>query len=173
MGHMRSHKTIEKADEIVKDATQEKEKKDGKLRLGRPVVDRSARVSTGGFHQKLTVNNLPDGVVPRWTTEKNIEKRKGQGYMFLHDPDKESKVGDGDKNNNTDLGSTISMVTDSETGEKSYLMAQAKEFYDDDQRAKQSKIDEIEDAIKNGTNNKIKNAYIPKGHKNEIGMRDG
>jgi len=73
-----------------------------------------------------------------------IDQMKSAGYEIVTDDD--LIVGDSRVNDSTQMGSSKRVI--SKDGTVQYLMRQKKEFYDEDQAAKQAHNDEIEQAMK-------------------------
>jgi len=97
--------------------------------------------------------DVPDknGFVRRWINDVGgrIERSIDAGYVFVSD----QRIRVGQREGNTDTGSKISMVVgrhDNGTAMKAYLMEIKKEWYDEDQAAKQKSIDAIDDQIRHG-----------------------
>lgn len=126
---------------------------------------RRKRTPIGGPSLKMAVE-IPDGKVARWVSDDGdrLSKFQAADYEFVT---AEIKVGEGDKDNNTDLGSMKSMVVGKgEAGKpiRGYLMMIDKELYEEDQAAKMEQIAEIDNDIKNGTHNEKSGdgRYVPK-----------
>jgi hypothetical protein len=51
---------------------------------------------------------------------------------------------------NTDLGTGVSMVVERGTGRRAFLMRIDRALFEEDQAAKQQKVDEIDNAIRSG-----------------------
>ena len=102
-----------------------------------------------GSRNRLTVAGKDPGYAYRWVvdydgTGDRLTEFKDAGYEFvpsgLHGVgDKRVDVGDA-------LGSVESKLMGN--GQKGYLMRQTKEFYDEDQKAKQIKVNKSEEALK-------------------------
>lgn len=118
--------------------------------MGNP---RKKRVPLGVHHSKLSVSEglIKKDHVGRWVndTDNRIEMAQRGGYSFVFKTDK-SKVGDDHKDGNTDIGSKISKIVGSKNGEpmRAYLMSIPKKYYEEDQKEKQKKVDDVDRAIK-------------------------
>ena len=116
---------------------------------------RPDRVPLGVPHFKLTLVDYADqleGYVPRWINDDGgrIQHAMKGGYEPIYQD--HIKVGDGE-DLNTDMGSWVSQIVGKkENGEplRAYAMKIRKEWYDEDQKAKQAPIDAIDEAIKGG-----------------------
>jgi len=114
---------------------------------------RKSKGPLGGFNAKLSVSpgTIPQGKIGRWVNDvdNRIQTFLDNDYEFVKA--KDSHIGDGQKNGNTDIGSKISKVVGTtKTNEpmKAYLMMIDKEWYDEDQAKKQTKVDSIDEAIR-------------------------
>lgn len=94
---------------------------------------------------------------PRWFNDDpgRLARAEAAGYEFVH-PDEIDGVGEKEVHGgNTDLGSKVSRVT-GKTEEKqairSYLMKIKREYYDEDQRAKEIQNRMVDDALRSGNN---------------------
>ena len=72
-----------------------------------------------------------------------IQKMQGIGYEFVED---DENIGDYRVAEGSKMGSAVSKPVGN--GVTGYLMKIRKEFYDEDQKAKAAKVDEIEKALK-------------------------
>ncbi len=115
--------------------------------------ERAKRVPLGVLHSKLTV---ADGIIPathvgRWVNDADnrLQMAVHGGYAFVENNGR-WRVGEEVKDGNTDLGNKISRVVDSTTGMRAYLMMIPKEYYEEDQETKQSRVDEVDAQIKKG-----------------------
>jgi len=102
-----------------------------------------------GFRSRLTVSNKDPNYVYRWVvdydgTGDRLAVFKDAGYEIC--PSGVHRVGD----NRVDVGNTQGSVETKKVGggQTAYLMRQKKEWYDDDQKAKQAAVDEAEKALK-------------------------
>lgn len=127
--HMRSHQPKEKIEKKVARK---------RVPLGAPVL-------------KMTAPPIK-GYVQRWINDDHgrLPQSIRGGYNFVNNRDGKTFVGDDAESGNTDTGSRVSMVVDRKTGQKAYLMAIKEEWYSDDQKLKQEKCDQVDNAIKFG-----------------------
>lgn len=128
----------------------------------REETGRSTRVPFGVPRLKLAVPTR-QGYVRRWVNDQQGRLRQAEqgGYQYVEDPSLQIGTSDID-NVNRDLGTRVSRVVDRATGEKAYLMEIKKDFYEEDQAAKQAIINETDDAIRKGTLHDSDNRYVPK-----------
>lgn len=128
----------------------------------REAVGRSERIPLGVARSKLSVPSRP-GYQRRWVndTEGRIANAKLGGYQFVEDSD--MQVGSADiDNGNRDLGARVSRVVDKTTGQKAYLMEIKEEFYQEDQKAKVRKVEEVDRRIKKGKlDDQLEGSYVP------------
>lgn len=111
------------------------------------------RVSLGGHRQKLSYPEMP-GYQLRWVNDSSnrLEQFKDAGYEFV-EKDPNTHPGDGDISQRMSVDSRVrASVGVHEDGSPlyAYLMKQSQEFYDEDQRAKQIPIDELEETLMRG-----------------------
>lgn len=135
-------------------------------------ADGHERVPLGGMHQKLTVRDYGGqlvGFVARWRSDRdsNIETALQAGYVPVYKEGVE--IGDG-HDYNPDRSTWVTKHGGThEHGQprKMYLMKIKKEWYEQDQAAKQRQIDKIDEAIRgdgipategDGTNRYVKTA---------------
>lgn len=123
------------------------------------VSGRKKRVGLGMFKKEMTI---PDGItkpgyVPRWINDEGdrLEVAQRSGYEFVFDNrGSKAHVGEAVESGNTSIDSRISKVVDKTPrmgGERrAYLMQIKKEYYEEDQKAKMAKVDELADTIKHG-----------------------
>lgn len=102
-----------------------------------------------GVRNKLSVQNKDPNYMYRWvvdydSTGDRIAEFKNAGYELV--PSGKTSVGDNRVDTDSTMGSTESKAVGN--GQKGYLMRQKKEYYDDDQAAKQVRVNKIEDALK-------------------------
>lgn len=128
---------------------------------------RARRVPLGTPEMKLTAENR-EGYVRRWFNGKGNRLSRAQqaGYTFVED---DTFIGEGAESRNSDIGSAVSQIVGTnEDGSplRAYLMEIRREWYEEDQAAKQAAIDEREDAIRNGSVNdeqgRQDNRYVPR-----------
>lgn len=115
-------------------------------------IERETRVPLGAPRLKLKVEEKPD-VVGRWINDKDnrlLYAEEG-GYRYV---ERLTNVGTPDVDpGNTDLGSRTSRVVGKhEDGSplRAYLMEIDRETYEQDQLAKEERLLETEDTIRNG-----------------------
>lgn len=122
-------------------------------------TDRKERIPVGVKRPKMKAN-LPPNKVGRWVNDDpgRLQRFLDGGYEYVTSPDATDK--------STDMGSKLSMIVDKGTGKRAYLMAIDKALYDEDQAAKQGKLDRVDDAIKHGKfENKLGDAGYDAGIK--------
>lgn len=127
----------------------------------REETGRNKRVPLGVSRTKLAVPQR-NGYVRRWVndSEGRLQMAEQGGYQFA--TDQSLQIGDPDIDNvNRDLGARVSRVVDKTTGQKAYLMEIKEEFYEEDQKAKAAKIDEVDQRIRKGKLEKVDDQYIP------------
>ncbi len=87
------------------------------------------------------------GMVPHWFNGKDgrIERAKAAGYSFV-DPENATSLGQSAiHRGNTDEGSKVSMIVSRGEPEiRAYLMEIKKKFYDEDHKAKEAHLQEME-----------------------------
>jgi len=123
---------------------------------------RKARIPVGVPRAKLAVPEIR-GFQLRWFNdlEGRIQQAQDGGYEFVT-TDEAPTFGTPDVDNvNRDLGARVSRVVDKSTGMKAYLMKIKKEYYEEDQAAKQSIIDETDRQIRKGRLHDADNRYVP------------
>lgn len=115
---------------------------------------REVRVPVGVQRMKMSAPERK-GYVRRWVNDEmdgRVQRFKEGGYQFVEDA--KLQIGDHNiGNENKNLGTRVSRVVGTHpNGEPklAYLMEIKKEFYDEDQRAKEKINREIDDAIKSG-----------------------
>lgn len=99
-----------------------------------------------GTRNVLTVQGKEPGYVYRIVNDSGdrVEQFKGLGYEIV--TDNKVKVGDRRIANPTQEGSPVQVSVGG--GLKGYLMRIPQEYYDDDQKAKQSHVNELESTLK-------------------------
>ena len=101
------------------------------------------RVPMGSARNILPVHDTPDGYVDRWIKDSpgRLEKALKSGREFV----REATVGD----RQVDRGSSVGAVVHNDNdGTPLYLMRIPKEYYDEDQKAKQEVVDKKEDGLR-------------------------
>jgi len=140
-------------------------------RRGRPpkreAEGRKRRIPLGAPTQKLSVPQAQDDKehVYRWINDKpgRLQRAEQAGYEFVEDPT--LQVGEGSDNGNSARDSRVSrLVGRNEKGgeQYAYLMRIKREWYEEDQEAKQEAIDEVDEAIRHGRHKAGENSYVPK-----------
>jgi hypothetical protein len=126
-----------------------------KKQAQRESENKPKRVPVGGFHDLLHVEGKEPGYVYRWVLDKNEAgsrilkfKRGGWDFARIDDRGVEEGLVVGQENvYSSDQDGSIVRVP-SGNADYSYLMRIKEEWYDEDQVAKQEKIDAVEDAIR-------------------------
>jgi hypothetical protein len=90
-----------------------------------------------------------DGLVPRFVNDTEngtrIQELMERGYVLLEAPEGMTRMpATAPEHIATPLGRAVSRVVDKDKGIRAYLMGQPKEYYDEDQQAKQQSIDRTE-----------------------------
>lgn len=122
---------------------------------------RKERIPVGIKRRKLSADIQP-GKVGRWVNDEpgRLQAYLDGGYEFVDDPQATDK--------SDELGTRKSRIVDSRTGKKAYLMEIDKELYDEDQKVKQKRNDDIDERIKSGNiDNKLGGAGYNAGIKYE------
>jgi hypothetical protein len=123
---------------------------------------RTKRTPISGRRNILTVRGKDESFHYRWVSDDEmgrIDAFKEAGYEAVSD---DVKVGEKRVDNATPIGSAV--TTPSKDGRKLVLMRIKKEWYKEDQEAKQRDINETEAAMKRQEAEKD-GRYIPKGEK--------
>ena len=127
---------------------------------------RKERIPLGVARARLAVADRDPNYEYRWMkgSADRLAAAENGGYEYVESP---VKVGEGAKDGNTDMGSRVSQVVGHNTDgspRRDYLMRIPKEFYREDQAAKQAEIDKVDAAIKRGDAHKHgdDNRYVPK-----------
>ena len=112
--------------------------------MARPTKERTKRVPVGGPRNILTVANKDPNYVYRFVldTPGRLEAFKEGGYEVVT---KDMEVGDSTVDKGSQLGSAVTMVRGTST---LVLMRILREWYDEDQVAKQEEIDALEATMK-------------------------
>ena len=115
---------------------------------------RTQRVPLGKHRARLAVDPtlIPPGKVGRWINDhpgRLIQAEQG-GYAFVENP--HAQVGEGEDRRDPLSTKVCTVVGSKQHGSPllAYLMVIDKDLYDEDQRAKQGQVDEIDKAIKEG-----------------------
>jgi len=123
--------------------------------------ENKTRIPPGQPRLKLTVEGLKGNERGYWAKPEQFDELQDGGYQFVA---KENVAIGSDKEGNTDLGSLVSRSGGSD-GSRLYLMKIRKDWYEENQRAKQKEITSNELGMLNPDNNETN--YIP-GGKNTI-----
>jgi hypothetical protein len=120
---------------------------------------RVRRTPINGTRNRLNVRGKEDGYVYRIVNDVDdrIQTMQEMGYEIVSD--KSVTVGDKRIANPTQEGSPIKVSVGQ--GVQAYVMRQKQEYFDEDQRAKNAQIDELEasmkkDAMSHGLNGSLK-----------------
>jgi len=134
---------------------------------------RVARVPFSGPRLRLQLSDVDrkkfedEGFVPHWFNEQDgrIQRAQGGGYVFVT-PDEVPSLGHGViHQGSTDTDSKVSLIVS--RGEpiiRAYLMKIRKEFYDEDQAAKEANNALVDEALALGGDrgSDLENEYRPK-----------
>lgn len=115
---------------------------------------RTRRSAFNGTRQKLSVNHgIPGYHLYIFNDSKDgrIQQALDSGYEFVS-PDEVGGVSSNVVDRNTDVGSKVRYLVDTDSGEPlyAYLMKIKQEWYDEDQRELQARNDATDAAIKRG-----------------------
>ena len=132
------------------------------------------RIPFGGRRSKLQVSENIPGYVLRWVNDVDgrIHDAQKGGYEFVLKSEAPS-VGDGQLHqDNSDINARVSKIVSRGKTDpiRAFLMKIRKEWYIEDQQAKEEINREIDDALRAGQpgGNVVENQYVPKGHKQVI-----
>lgn len=135
---------------------------------------RKTRVPFGNFRSKLQVTEGIKGYVLRWFNDQDgrIEQAVDGGYEFVS-PDEVSGIGQGELHQeNSDVNARVSKIVSRGATNpiRAYLMKIKKEWYDEDQRAKEGRNQMIDDALRRGEpgGNVVDRQYVPRGHRQRV-----
>lgn len=139
------------------------------------------RIPFGSHRTKLQLSEQEHkafkkaGYVVRWFNDMDgrIARAEAAGWEFVK-PEEATSVGQGALHQgNTDLNSKVSKVVSrgKDTVVHGILMKIKKEFYNEDQEAKEDINRRVDDALRSGSpgGNVVENQYVPKGHTQRIG----
>ena len=112
--------------------------------MARPTKERPKRTPVSGHRNILTVANKDPNYEYRWVLDSpgRLEAFKEGGYEVVT---KDMEVGDSTVDKGSQLGSAVTMVRGTST---LVLMRIPREWYDEDQKAKQEEIDALEATMK-------------------------
>jgi len=137
--------------------------------------DRKKRVPFGAHRTKLQVTDEIKGYVMRWFNDQNgrIQQALDGGYEYVNKKEvPKLGIGDGQLHQeNSDLNSRVSkVVSRGEPIIRAYLMKIKKEWYDEDQVAKEQVNAQVDEALRAGRpgGNEVENQYVPKGHVQQV-----
>lgn len=107
-------------------------------------VKTSMRVPVGGHRDITAVKDTPDGYVDRWVNDNpgRVEKFKRAGYEHVE------SAGVGDSNVEGTHSEDGVVSRDMGKGVTGYLMRQRKDYYTEDQAAKQEIVDATEESLR-------------------------
>lgn len=138
------------------------------------------RVPFGSLRTKLQLSDEDRkafekaGYVCRWFNDQDgrIARAEAAGWEFVTQ-DEATSIGQGALHQgNTDLNSKVSKVVSrgKENVVSAILMKIKKQFYKEDQMAKEDINRRVDDALRGGTpgGNVVENQYVPKGHTQKI-----
>jgi len=126
---------------------------------------KKVRVPFGGHRARLDLSDaerksfVERGMVPRFINDQDgrIERALAGGYQFVKDEHALSLGQGALHKGNSDLGSRVSkVVSRGEPVIRAYLMEIPKEFYDEDQSAKEAVNRRVDEALGRGT---VENEY--------------
>lgn len=103
---------------------------------------RSERRPMTGFEPKMPKVSTP-GFMPRWVNDKpgRLKRFEEAGYKFVLEDELDDATPGIQGEISQPVDTKVSMVVDSETGMKAYLMKQPLPFYNQDQASKAKEID--------------------------------
>lgn len=144
-------------------------------KVGRPRKEpKVERVPFGAHRTKLQVPAIK-GFVLRWINDVDgrPERAVEGGYVYVTKDEVPKKIGDGNLHqDNSDLNSRVSKIVSrgNKKPVRAYLMKIKKEWYEEDQRAKEGVNQQVDEALRQGTpgGNVVDNQYVPKGHRQII-----
>ena len=116
-------------------------------------VKRPRRTALDGPRDLMTAFNLPDNVRPRWVNDvkNNVLTFIERGYQFVHKTKTGGlEIGERTVESARQAGSVVSKPVDTDKSGKpiiAYLMAQDKDFFEEDQRLKEQQLVELEKAL--------------------------
>ena len=131
------------------------------LRNSERSQDKVERVPFGGPRLRLQLSPQDRkefekrGMVPRWFNDEGgrIERALGAGYSFVK-PEHAGSLGQGalhQDGNDPESNVRVSIVANrADKVERAYLMEIKKEYYDEDQAAKQAVNDQVDEALAAG-----------------------
>lgn len=135
---------------------------------------RAERVPLGVPRSKLTVPNRP-GYVRRWINDDGkgrLQFAQQGGYAFVEDPD--LRIGEDEGQSRQDSRVSRIVGRTAQGGPmRAYLMEISSELYQQDQKSKQSALDEVDRAIRKGrlVSDGEQHRYVPEKGR-AIGLKD-
>ena len=127
---------------------------------------RKARVPMNAMQAKLSVRHKEPGFQYRWVNDDHgrIANAQAAGYEFVEDVAIAAERAGTNAESDTRVSFPAGLRRDN-TPMNTYLMKTREEFYNEDQAAKQSSVDQIDAAIAGGkiAENSDDNRYVPKG----------
>lgn len=127
------------------------------------------RVPFGSARSKMTVPNRA-GFVRRFFIDAGTRIREAlaAGWDFVEDQEKKLGVGDGPVTSNTNMGTSVSMVTGKDSQgnpQHSYLMETREDWYNEDQKKKLEILKDTDSAIARGKigPSSSDGGYVPDG----------
>ncbi len=118
-------------------------------------IGSALRVPIGGSRNITTVNDTPDGYVDRWVNDSDgrINRFKQAGYENVS----AASVGD----SGVDGTHSESGVVSKQMGQgvTAYLMRQRKDYFNEDQTAKQEHVDSTEESIRRDVKEKLNDGH--------------
>ena len=114
--------------------------------MAKPETTRTRRTPVNGTRNRLNVRGQEDGYVYRIVNDidDRVQTLQEMGYEIV--TDKNVTVGDKRIANPTQEGSPVKVSVGQ--GVQAYVMRQKKEFFDEDQQAKNARNDELEATMK-------------------------
>jgi len=131
--------------------------------------DKVERIPFGAHRSKLEIKDEIKGYHLHWFNDIDgrLQRAEDGGYQFVN-RDEVPRLGQGALHqDNTDINSRVSkVVSRGDPVIRAYLMKIKQSYYDQDQKAKEAKNLEIDEALRAGTpsGNTVDNQYVPKGH---------
>lgn len=118
-------------------------------------VREAIRVPIGGRRNLTGVNDTPDGYVDRWVNDKpgRVDRFKKAGYENVAS----ANIGDSGVDSSHAEAGVVSR--DMGQGVTAYLMRQRKDYFTDDQSAKQVEVDASEESIRRDVDNKLNDGH--------------
>lgn len=118
-------------------------------------VRKAVRIPMGGRRNITTVNDTPDGYIDRWVNDSTgrISRVKQAGYEHVQ----AASVGDSNVDGTHSEDGVVSR--DMGQGVTAYLMRQRKDYFEEDQAAKQVIVDESEDSMRRNPNDQRDDGY--------------